>query len=118
MRAMILTQPKPVEESPLVLGAMDAPRPGPAEVRIKVSACAVCRTDLHLVEGDLAPHKLPVIPGHQVVGRVDQAGEGVVRLRLGQRIGIAWLRQVDGSCSFCRQGRENLCPASLYTGYD
>ena len=118
MRAMILTQQKLVEQSPLAPTEMDAPRPGPGEVRVKVSVCAVCRTDLHVVEGDLAPHKLPVVPGHQVVGRVDQTGEGVARLRLGQRIGIAWLRHVDGTCSFCRGGRENLCPNSLYTGYD
>ena len=83
-----------------------------------MNVCAVCRTDLHLVEGDLPPHKLPVIPGHQVVGHVDQPGEGVVRLQLSQRIGIAWLRQVIGTCSFCRGRRENLCPNSLYTGYD
>jgi propanol-preferring alcohol dehydrogenase len=85
---------------------------------VKVSACAVCRTDIHIVEGDLALHRTPVIPGHQVVGRIDQIGGGVTRFHLGQRIGIAWLRQVDGTCRFCQRGRENLCPNSRYTGYD
>ena len=101
MRAQILSQPK----QPLTAAELPEPRPGPGQLLIAVKACAVCRTDLHVVEGDLPPHKLPVIPGHQVVGRVDQTGEGVARLQLGQRIGIAWLRHVDGTCSFCRAGR-------------
>jgi propanol-preferring alcohol dehydrogenase len=85
---------------------------------VKVSVCAVCRTDIHIVEGDLALHKMPLIPGHQIVGRVDEIGDGVTRLWVGQRIGIAWLRHVDGTCQFCRRGRENLCRDSRYTGYD
>jgi alcohol dehydrogenase, propanol-preferring len=85
---------------------------------VKVSVCAACRTDIHIVEGDLALHKMPVIPGHQIIGRVDETGDGVTRLRLGQRIGVAWLRPVDGTCQFCRRGRENLCRDSRYTGYD
>ena len=118
MRTMILREQKRVEESPLTQREMDAPRAGPGEVRVKVSVCAVCRTDLHIVEGDLALHKMPVIPGHQIVGRVDETGDDVIRLRVGQRIGIAWLQHVDGSCQFCRRGRENLCRDSRYTGYD
>jgi propanol-preferring alcohol dehydrogenase len=118
MRAMVLTQQKSVEASPLTQREMDAPRAGPGEVRVKVSVCAVCRTDLHIIEGDLAPHKIPVIPGHQIVGRVDETGDGVMRLRVGRRIGIAWLQHVDGTCQFCRRGRENLCRDSRYTGYD
>jgi D-arabinose 1-dehydrogenase-like Zn-dependent alcohol dehydrogenase len=93
MRAMILTQQKCVDESPLAQQEMDAPRTGRGQVRVKVSVCAVCRTDIHIVEGDLALHKMPVIPDHQIVGRVDEIGDGVTRLRVGQRIGIAWLRQ-------------------------
>jgi alcohol dehydrogenase, propanol-preferring len=118
MRAMVLGQQKPVSESPLVLREVDEPQPAADEVRAKVSVCAVCRTDIHVVEGDLALHGTPVIPGHQVVGRIDQVGGSVTRFHVGQRIGIAWLRHVDGTCRFCRRGRENLCPSSRYTGYD
>jgi propanol-preferring alcohol dehydrogenase len=118
MRAMVLEQQKPVSELPLVLRELDEPRPAANEVRVRVSVCAVCRTDIHIVEGDLPLHKTPVIPGHQVVGQIDQLGENVTRFHLGQRIGIAWLRHVDGSCALCRRGRENLCPDSCYTGYD
>ena len=118
MRAMVLMQQRPVGESPLALGDIAEPRPAADEVRVKVSVCAVCRTDIHIVEGDLALHKAPVIPGHQIVGRIDQVGGSVTRFHVGQRIGIAWLRHVDGTCQFCRRGRENLCPGSRYTGYD
>jgi propanol-preferring alcohol dehydrogenase len=118
MRAMVLTQQKSVEELPLTQREMDAPRAGPGEVRVKVSVCAVCCTDLHIIEGDLEPHRMPVIPGHQIVGRVDETVDGVVRLRVGRRIGIAWLQHVDSTCQFCRRGRENLCHDSRYTGYD
>jgi propanol-preferring alcohol dehydrogenase len=118
MRAMVLTQQKRVEELPLTLQEIDAPRAGASEVRVKVSVCGVCRTDLHIIEGDLSPHKMPVIPGHQIVGQVDETGKDVMRLRVGRRIGIAWLRHVDGTCQFCRRGRENLCRDSCYTGYD
>lgn len=118
MRAMVLGQQKPVSESPLVLREVDEPQAAADEVRVRVSACAVCRTDIHITEGDLALHRTQVVPGHQVVGRIDQVGGSVKRLQLGQRIGIAWLRHVDGTCPFCRRGRENLCPGSRYTGYD
>jgi len=102
---MILTQQKRVEELPLTQTEMEAPRAGRGEVRVKVSVCAVCRTDLHIIEGDLAPHKMPVIPGHQIVGRVDETGDGAMRLGVGRRIGIGWLQHVDGTCRFCRQAR-------------
>ncbi len=118
MRAMILSEQKPVEDSPLVEREVAEPQPGPGEVRIKVSVCAVCRTDIHIAEGDLELHKSPIIPGHQIVGRIDQAGEGVEDRKIGERIGAGWLRHVDGTCEFCRRGRENLCPDSRYTGYD
>jgi propanol-preferring alcohol dehydrogenase len=118
MRAMVLTQQKPVSESPLVFHEVPEPKPAADEVRVKVSVCAVCRTDLHIVEGDLALRANSLIPGHQIVGRIDRVGASVTRFRVGQRIGIAWLRHVDGTCEFCRRGRENLCPGSRYTGYD
>jgi propanol-preferring alcohol dehydrogenase len=118
MRAMILTQQKPVEEEPLVEGEVEEPQARAGEVRIKVSVCAVCRTDIHIAEGDLDLHKSPLIPGHQIVGRIDQVDEGVTGLRMGQRVGVGWLRHVDGTCEFCRRGRENLCRDSRYTGYD
>jgi alcohol dehydrogenase, propanol-preferring len=118
MRAMVLGQQRLVDESPLVLREIDEPRPAPDEVRVRVSVCAVCRTDIHIIEGDLALRRTPVVPGHQVVGRIDQVGASVTQFHVGQRIGIAWLRHVDGTCRFCRRGRENLCPSSRYTGYD
>ena len=117
MNAMVLQQIAPVDRSPLHLQQIPDPTPGPAEVRLRVRCCAICRTDLHVIEGDLAQMKLPVIPGHQAVGVVDQLGEGCVHLRLGDRVGVAWLRHTCGRCRFCTTGRENLCPFSQYTGY-
>lgn len=118
MRAMVLPEQKPVSESALILREKEDPVAGSGEVRLKVNVCAVCRTDIHIIEGDLPLHRNPVIPGHQIVGRIDQVGPNVTRFRLGQRIGVAWLRHVDGSCRFCQRGSENLCPNSHYTGYD
>jgi len=117
MKAMVLEKQAPIESAPLVLREMKDPEPGEGEVRIRVNACALCRTDLHVIEGDLPPIKMPVIPGHQVVGEVDKLGPNCRRLKLGQRIGIAWLRHTDGTCQYCLRDRENLCPNSLYTGY-
>jgi alcohol dehydrogenase, propanol-preferring len=117
MRAMVLTQQAPVEKSPLIACDLPEPQAGRGEVRVRVDACAVCRTDIHIAEGDLGLHKTPLVPGHQIVGRIDQLGEGETGFRIGHRIGIAWLRQVDGTCEFCRREKENLCPKSLYTGY-
>ncbi|UGQ15676.1 zinc-dependent alcohol dehydrogenase family protein [Yinghuangia sp. ASG 101] len=94
------------------------PLPGPGEVRVRVEACGVCRTDLHLAEGDLAPHRPGTVPGHEVVGTVDMTGPSATRFAIGDRIGIAWLRHTCGTCRYCRAGRENLCPYSAYTGWD
>jgi len=115
---MILTAQQAVGNSPLALREVDEPLAGPGEIKVQVSVCAVCRTDIHIVEGDLPLRKTPVIPGHQIVGRVIQAGEGVTRWKTGRRVGVAWLRHVDGTCKFCLRGSENLCPESRYTGYD
>lgn len=116
MRAMVLTTCAPVERAPLRLEDRPVPTPGVGEVLIRVRACGVCRTDLHLVEGELPASSLPIVPGHQVVGVVEEAGVGVTRLRRGDRVGIAWLRGVCGTCEFCRSGRENLCESARFTG--
>ncbi|MCK4341419.1 MAG: zinc-dependent alcohol dehydrogenase family protein [Phycisphaerae bacterium] len=117
MRAMVLNDIAPIEESPLQLSERPAPRPGPGEVRVKVRCCAICRTDLHVIEGELPRHTLPIIPGHQIVGVVDEVGDGCQRLKPGRRVGIAWLRHTCGSCAYCAAGRENLCESSRFTGY-
>lgn len=117
MKAMVLSELAPVEKSPLALVERPLPQPGPGEVRLKVRCCAVCRTDLHVIEGDLPRHTLPIIPGHQVVGVVDQLGPGCRRFKPGQRAGIAWLRNTCGTCQFCRAERENLCAQPQFTGY-
>ena len=117
MKAMVLDKQAPIASAPLTLRDVPEPIPGPGEVRVRVKACGLCRTDLHVVEGDLPPQKLPLIPGHQVVGIVDRLGDGARRFREGDRIGIAWLRHTDGTCVYCRRGNENLCEASRFTGY-
>ncbi len=94
------------------------PAPGPGEVLVAVSVCGVCRTDLHVRDGDLPQHRSPVVPGHEVVGTVAAVGQGVARFAEGDRVGIAWLRHTCGECAWCRRGEENLCPASRYTGWD
>jgi propanol-preferring alcohol dehydrogenase len=114
---MALHQNAPIESEPLRLEEWPAPEPGPGEVRLRVECCAICRTDLHVIEGELPRRKLPVVPGHQVVGIVDKMGEGSRRLAPGQRVGIAWLRHTCGICEFCRGGRENLCESARFTGY-
>jgi propanol-preferring alcohol dehydrogenase len=112
-------RPGPVADSrPLVRGEIAVPEPAPGEIRVVVSACGVCRTDLHLAEGDLTPHRPRTVPGHEVVGRVDEIGDGVTRFRGGDRVGIAWLRETCGRCTWCTSGRENLCLSSRYTGWD
>jgi propanol-preferring alcohol dehydrogenase len=114
MRAMILTAPRaPLREADLPL-----PAPGPQQVLVRVRACGVCRTDLHVVDGELTRPKLPLVPGHEVVGEVAGKGEGVERLAPGDRVGIPWLGWTCGACRYCRCGRENLCDSARFTGYD
>ncbi len=98
--------------------AIAVPEPEGDEVQVDVFACGVCRTDLHVIDGELAPHRSPVVPGHQVVGRVSAVGPGVRRTRVGDLVGIAWLRSTCGACTWCRSGRENLCPDATFTGWD
>ncbi|MBX6312207.1 MAG: zinc-dependent alcohol dehydrogenase family protein [Isosphaeraceae bacterium] len=117
MRAMVLHEIAPIETSPLRFEVRPDPEPGPGEVRLRVECCAICRTDLHVIEGDLPRDRLPVIPGHQVVGVIDAVGADCRRLRIRQRVGVAWLRQTCGACEFCRSGRENLCASARFTGY-
>ena len=117
MKAMVLDEIAPIEKSPLKLKDMPDPQPGPGELRVKVRCCAICRTDLHVIEGELPREKLPIIPGHQIVGVVDSLGTGCGRLEPGQRVGIAWLRHTCGQCEFCKSGRENLCASQRFTGY-
>ena len=117
MRAMRLRDIAPVGEDPLELVELRDPEPGAGEVRVRIRVCAICRTDLHVIEGDLRRERLPIVPGHQAVGVVDRLGEGCTRLRVGQRVGIAWLRETCGACAHCRSGRENLCERARFTGY-
>ena len=113
MRAMVLKQSR----RPLEHLEFPDPTPGAGEIRIKVAACGVCRTDLHVVDGELPHPKLPIIPGHEIVGRVDAIGPGVENFVLGERVGVPWLGHTCGSCSFCMGGQENLCDYPLFTGY-
>jgi len=118
MRAWRVVRPGPMRSGPLEKGSVAVPRPGPGELLVAVRACGVCRTDLHVAEGDLAVHRTGVIPGHEVVGEVVARGAGVQGFAVGDQVGIAWLRQTCGRCGYCRRGSENLCPDSLYTGWD
>jgi propanol-preferring alcohol dehydrogenase len=113
MRAMVLNRPG----EPLQPVDLPDPEPGPGEVRLKVLACGVCRTDLHVVDGELDRPKLPLIPGHEIVGLIEVLGEGVTSLKAGQRVGVGWLALACQACAFCRSGRENLCDAPLFSGY-
>lgn len=115
---MILEQQAPLESEPLKLKEIALPEPKDNEIRLKINVCGVCRTDLHIVEGELPPHKMPVIPGHQIVGRVDKLGKGAKNYKPGDRVGIPWLYKTCGKCRFCRSGRENLCDNPMFTGYD
>ncbi|HJX55061.1 MAG TPA: zinc-dependent alcohol dehydrogenase family protein [Polyangia bacterium] len=112
-----MSAPAPVATQPLHLRELPSPKLAPDEVRIAVSACAICRTDLHVVEGELPAKRSPVIPGHQVVGRVTELGADATGLSLGQRVGVAWLHRTCGACRFCRAGRENLCESADFTGW-
>ena len=117
MKACLLRQPAPVKTNPLELADVRKPTPAAAEVLVRVKACGVCRTDLHVVEGELPPRKSPVIPGHQGVGVIEAMGESARRFRIGDRVGIAWLHQTDGECDYCRAGKENLCEHATFTGW-
>ena len=114
---MVLESAKPAEQNPLRLQDVPLPQPDAGEVRVRVSCCGLCHTDLHTVEGDLPLPRLPLVPGHQVVGVVEAAGAGARRLREGDRVGIPWLHWTCGQCAYCRRGQENLCDRARFTGY-
>jgi alcohol dehydrogenase, propanol-preferring len=118
MRAWVVQRTAPVDDGPLALAERDEPEPGPGEVRVRISCCGVCRTDLHLAEGDLPPRRPGMTPGHEIVGRVDALGAGASRFAVGERIGVPWLASTDTTCTFCRRGAENLCLAPRFTGWD
>ena len=118
MRAWVVHEPGPIATGPLRLTERAVPEPGPGGLLVRVLACGVCRTDLHLAEGDLPPRAPGITPGHEVVGEVVATGPGSTRFRPGDRVGAAWLAGTDGTCEYCRRGSENLCPASVYTGWD
>lgn len=113
MRAMVLNKPR----TPLEWTELPDRHPGPGEIRVKVLACGVCRTDLHVLDGELPDPKSPIIPGHEIVGRIDEIGLGVTGLKMGERVGIPWLGHTDGVCPYCMENRENLCDHPLFTGY-
>ncbi len=117
MKACVLNSIAPIEQNPLELIEAHQPEPNENQILVKVSVCGVCRTDLHVIEGELPRQVLPIIPGHQIIGRVDQVGKGVKRLKIGDRVGIPWLHQTCGVCEYCRAGRENLCDNATFTGW-
>ncbi|MEW6223139.1 MAG: zinc-dependent alcohol dehydrogenase family protein [Chloroflexota bacterium] len=118
MRAMVLLATGPASSSPLAATERVVPEPGPGELRLRVTACGVCRTDLQICEGDLPARRLPIVPGHQVVGVVDTLGPDVAGWSAGDRAGVTWLAGTDATCRFCVSGRENLCEAATFTGWD
>jgi len=117
MKACVLLAPAQVETNPLKFEDVAIPEPGPDEILVRVHSCGVCRTDLHVTEGELPPRKSPIIPGHQVVGVVERPGANAHRFARGTRVGIAWLHRTDGACPYCRAGAENLCDHPAFTGY-
>jgi alcohol dehydrogenase, propanol-preferring len=118
MQAWVVDHVAPIDDGPLRRVERELPLPGPGQVRVRVSCCGVCRTDLHLAEGDLPPHRPATTPGHEIVGRVDAVGTGATRFAVGDRIGVAWLGRTDGTCAYCRRGDENLCASPTFTGWD
>jgi propanol-preferring alcohol dehydrogenase len=118
MKAMVLKRAMAVEDNPLEYIDIPAPDPAPGEILIRVHACGICRTDLHTVEGEIHPPKLPIVPGHQVIGTVAARGPEAKRFREGDRVGMAWLFRTCGVCPFCLAGKENLCQNALFTGFD
>jgi propanol-preferring alcohol dehydrogenase len=115
---MVLTKPGPIDSSPLALRDLPVPQPGEGEILVRVEVCGICRTDLHVSEGELPPHQPYIVPGHQVVGTVEKCGPRANRFKIGDSVGIAWLRWTCGQCRYCRAGNENLCPFAKFTGYD
>jgi len=117
MRAWVLNNPGRIEDNPVRVAELAVPEPMAGELRVKVSACGVCHTDLHEIEGEMKLPKLPLTPGHQVVGTVDKVGAGVAGFKTGERVGLTWLFSACGKCDFCRTGRENLCAEARFTGF-
>jgi len=118
MKAMTLREPRLIGDGPLVMAEVERPTPGPKEVLLKILTCGICHTDIHIVEGELPSRKLPIIPGHQIVGVVESAGKNVTRFKVGNKVGVAWLNSSCGKCEFCLKGKENLCEKARFTGYD
>jgi propanol-preferring alcohol dehydrogenase len=118
VHAWVVDEPKPIDGGPLRRVQREVPEPAAGQLRVRISCCGVCRTDLHLAEGDLAPHRPRTTPGHEVVGVVDAAGPGAARFATGDRVGVPWLGGTDGSCRYCRRGLENLCRSPTFTGWD
>lgn len=117
MNAMRLKKSAPIQDRPLEIFSLPIPTPGMRQIRIKVNVCGVCHTDLHIVEGDIQPPRMPITPGHQVVGIVDAFGEETMQFALGQRVGIPWFHDACGTCKYCKSGNENLCPNARFTGF-
>ncbi|PWB79857.1 MAG: alcohol dehydrogenase [Candidatus Methylomirabilota bacterium] len=117
MRALYLNHARPIEQQPLVPVELPTPIPSQGELLLRIEACGLCRTDLHIIEGDLPLPTLPIVPGHQIVGVVDRVGRGVTRFQAGDRLGVPWLYSTCGQCAFCRRDQENLCDAARFTGY-
>src|SRR5436190_15490732 len=117
MQAWQLREPRPVDERPLTQVDLPKPELGENDLLIRVSVCGVCHTDLHIVEGEIPLPRLPIIPGHQIVGRVERTGPAGQRFHVGDRVGVAWLNWACGRCAYCRRGQENLCDQAQFTGY-
>jgi len=118
VKAIVLEKQQYLEENPLRFKDVPTPEPKDDEIRININICGACRTDLHIVEGELPAHKMPVIIGHQIVGRVDKLGKSVSKWKLGDRVGVPWLYKTCGKCKYCKSGKENLCDNAMFTGYD
>lgn len=118
MQAMVLSKSAEIDTNPLQLQEIATPEPSADEVRVKVHVCAMCHTDLHVIEGDLPPHLRPVVPGHQIVGTIDKIGANVTKWKIGDRVGVPWLYHTDQTCRYCSKGEENLCLNGKFTGYD
>ena len=118
MLSWVVDEPGPIDSAPLIRIERPAAEPGPGQARVRITCCGVCRTDLHLAEGDLSPRRPRVTPGHEVVGTVEAVGAGATRFKIGDRIGVPWLGRTDERCRYCRRGAENLCASPEFTGWD